>query len=358
MICHDQKFMSYAINLAKKNLGITAPNPCVGCVIVQDNKIIASGITQNTGRPHAEIIAINKVKDKKQLIGATIYVTLEPCCHFGKTTPCVDEIIKHQFKKVVIATKDPDSRVNGQSITKLKAAKIEVICDILKKEAQELNRAFFKARLHKRPFVTLKLATSLDGKIATKTFDSKWITSNKARVFGHHLRALNDAIVIGSNTLRQDNPKLDCRILGLSKYSPQIIVIGNNINFENNLNIFHNNKNQPIILSSNNQEVQNAKVIQCLSDNKKINLEDALTKLCQNGINSILVEGGQNIATQFLRDNLVDELILIRSPKIIGDDGIAAIGNFNYQNINEVLDKFQRQEIIQLEQDLIEIYRM
>lgn len=331
----DEKFISYALNLSQKNLGLTAPNPVVGCVIVKDGTIISSGVTAKHGRPHAEKIAIDKIADKKILSGAEIYVTLEPCSHFGQTSPCADEIIKYGFRKVVIATQDPDSRVNGDGIEKLRRAGIEVICGVLEKAAQEINRGFFKAKKTGLPFVTLKIASSLDGKIATKEFSSKWITSEKARQFGHLLRAKNDAIIVGADTVRYDNPSLDCRLFGLKDFSPKIIVLSNHPDFSADLKIFQNPQNPPLILGGNPQNI--------------------LQKICGAGINSALIEGGSNIATQFLKENLVDEIVWIRSKKIIGNDGISAVGAMDFGAIDEVLNNFQRLEIKELEGDVIEI---
>jgi diaminohydroxyphosphoribosylaminopyrimidine deaminase/5-amino-6-(5-phosphoribosylamino)uracil reductase len=334
----DEKFISYALNLAKKNLGKTAPNPVVGCVIVKSGEIISTGVTAENGRPHAEKIAIEKIVDKKILEGATLYVTLEPCSHLGQTPPCIDEIIKNKFEKVVIATQDPDERVNGAGIKKLREAGIDVVCGILEKEAQEINRGFFKAKKVRLPFVTLKLATSLDGKIATKNFDSKWITSEKARQFSHHLRAINDAILVGANTIRKDDPTLDCRIAGLESFSPRKVVLSDKNNFDPAAKIFQNQGKNPVIILSGD-------------------LTKILQELCTSGINSVLVEGGQKTATRFLQENLVDELVCIRSKKIIGNDGIAAIGEMSFSKISEVLNSFVRQEIKELDEDLVEIYK-
>lgn len=314
----DLGFISYALNLAQRNAGGTSPNPVVGCIITRENVIISSGVTGLGGRPHAERVAIDKVENKELLCGATIYVTLEPCSHFGQTSPCVDEIIKHKFGRVVISSTDPDPRVNGNGIKKLREAGIEVVCGLMDQEARELNRGFFMAKTQHRPFVTLKLATSLDGKIATHSFDSKWITQDRARNYSHLLRAKNDAILVGANTFKKDNPKLDCRIAGLEKLSPKIIILSHQ-NFSGEL-------------------------------------EEILQKICANGINSILVEGGRNVATQFLQKNLVDELIWIRSPKIIGEDGISAVGEMGFQKISEILNNFKRKEIRELDEDLAEIF--
>ena len=366
----DLKFISYALNLAKNNLGLTAPNPVVACVITQESAIISTGVTASLGRPHAETIAIQKaIAQNKSLKNATIYLTLEPCSHFGQTPPCVDEIIKHQFKKVVIATIDFDKRVNGEGIKKLQAAGIEVICGVLEKEAREINRGFFKTRLEGIPYITLKFATSLDGKIATKDFDSKWITCEKSRRFSHHLRAVNDAILIGANTARKDDPKLDCRIAGLEKFSPKRVIISNNLNFDLNLQIFQNtNLNPTIILTTQsnqakeNQDFINLKnlgvdIIFCNEKDGKVDIKNALKKLCDIGINSILVEGGSNLSSQFLKENLADEIVWIRSKKIIGNDGIAAIGEMGFSKISETLNNFNRVEAKECGDDLIEIFR-
>jgi diaminohydroxyphosphoribosylaminopyrimidine deaminase/5-amino-6-(5-phosphoribosylamino)uracil reductase len=361
----DQKFISYALNLAKRNIGKTAPNPVVGCVIVKNGKIISSAVTAKNGRPHAEKIAIEKISNKEELFGAEIYVTLEPCAHFGETAPCVDEIIKYKFKKVVIATLDPDKRVNGKSVEKLRQASIEVVLGVCQKEAEEINRAFFKVRKFGLPFITLKLATSLDGKIATKNFDSKWITCQKARLFSHYLRSINDAILVGANTVKKDNPSLNCRMFGLEKFSPKRVIISNKLDFDLGLNIFQNTAEIPTIIltkiltKGKKQIAKNlpAEIIFCQEKNGQVDLTDALKKLCLKGVNSILIEGGSCVATQFLKENLVDELVWIRSPKIIGNDGVSAIGNLNFGLISEALDNFKRTEIKELEEDLAEIFR-
>lgn len=361
----DEKFLHYTLNLAKKNLGQTAPNPVVGCVIVKDGEIISSGVTAKNGRPHAEQIAITKVLDKQVLKGATIYVSLEPCSHFGQTSPCVDEIIKYNFAKVVIATQDPDARVNGQGMQKLHEAGIDVVCNLLEKEAQEINKGFFKAKTSGLPYVTLKLATSLDGKIATKNFDSKWITSEKSRQFAHNLRAINDAILVGANTVRKDDPMLDCRIAGLEEFSPKRVIVASNLNFDLSLKIFQTAEKIPtIILTSRSSHpelvsgsIPNIQIILCEEKNGKVDLKDALKKLCQSGVNSVLVEGGQKIATQFLQENLVDELIWIRSKKIIGDDGISAIGEMHFSKISDILNHFEKRETKEFGEEVIEIYK-
>jgi len=355
----QEKFMSYALNLSRINIGQSAPNPCVGCVIVKDGKILSTGVTAKGGRPHAESQAIAKITDKNLLKEAEIYVTLEPCSHFGQTSPCVDEIIKYKFKKVIIGAIDPDSRVNGKAVKKLQDHKIEVISGVMQKECEEINRDFFKAKKTGLPFITAKIASSLDGKIATKNFDSKWITSNQAREFSHYLRSINDAILIGANTLRADNPTLDCRISGLENYSPKKIVIGSNLDFSLNLNIFKNSEKNLFLTKIGAKIPKNlqAEVIFCEELDGKIDLKDALKKLCDHGINSLLVEGGSKTITNFLKENLVDELIWIRNKKIIGNDGISAIGDMGFEEISQCLDNFGRKEIKEFPEDLVEVLK-
>jgi diaminohydroxyphosphoribosylaminopyrimidine deaminase/5-amino-6-(5-phosphoribosylamino)uracil reductase len=369
---YDKKFISYALNLAKKNLGITAPNPVVACVIVKNDEIISIGITAKNGRPHAEKIAIDKISldenGRKKLENSTLYVTLEPCSHFGQTAPCVDEIIKNKIKKVIIATSDIDERVNGKGIEKLLSAGIEVVVGVMEKEAQEINKGFFKSKKSGIPYITLKIASSLDGKIATKNFDSKWITSEAARYFSQSLRAKNDAIMVGANTVKKDNPSLDCRISGLEDYSPKRVIIAGDLNFDEQLKIFQTAIEIPTIILTYEQDFDTKKLkdlgVEIIflpknnnGRNNKIDLLEACKKLSAQDINSVLIEGGQNLATQFLQENLVDELVWIRNKKIIGNDGIAAIGELGLSSINEALSGFEKKETQILEEDIIEIFR-
>jgi len=361
----DEKFINLALNLSRKNIGITNENPSVGCVIVKNNTIISTGITAKNGRPHAEIQAINKISDKKILKGATIYVSLEPCSHFGKTPPCVEEIIKNEFSRVVICTIDPDTRVQGNGVEILQKSGIKVEVGLGEKEAQEINRAFFKTKLQNKPFVTIKIATSLDGKIATKNFQSKWITSENSRKFGNFLRSKNQAILVGANTVRIDNPSLDCRILGLEEYSPTKIIICKNLDFTFDENIFSKNPQiATIILCPESQKnhpnlqknPQNLAIF-CEVIDDKIDLENALKKLNEIGINSILIEGGSSIITQFLHQNLVDELIWIQAGSIIGNDGLESVGKLGITNLNEAINNFQLQKFWQSDNDLIRVYK-
>lgn len=365
--------MSLAINLAKKNLGLTAPNPSVGCVIVKNNQIIATGITSIGGRPHAERVAIDSISDKTILHGATLYSTLEPCCHFGLSAPCTDLIIENKIGSVVVGEIDPDSRVNGGGIAKLKAAGIKILTGICEQETKKLNHSFSVSKSQGRPLVSLKIATSLDGKIATKTGDSKWISNEKSRKFAHILRAEADAILIGGNTVRLDNPSLDCRILGLEHCSPHKLILSQSLNFSFNEKIFATKKGSASTILLTHQANFDSKNLQNWlqksSDNqvvffdavqdsnpKQLKLDLILQKICSLGINSLLVEGGSSIATAFLQQNLVDELIWIRSQKIIGNDGIPALQNLGLELISDCLDNFAHRKQKIFDNDLLEFF--
>jgi len=362
----DEKFILNALAISKKNLGLTSASPTVGCVIVKNQEIIATGVTAKGGRPHAEALAIAKC-NANQLNGTTLYVTLEPCFHESSDGCCVDLIIKSNIKKVVISATDPDLRTNGKSIKKLREASIEVVCGLFEKEAREINKGFFKAKSSGLPYVTVKIASSLDGKIATKNFDSKWITGEKARLFAHYLRSINDAIMVGANTVKKDNPMLDCRIDGLQDRSSRRFIIANKIDFDDKLKIFQTtNKIPTSILTSKINALQDftkltnlgVKIIFCEEKNNQVDLKDALLKMCASGVNSVLIEGGKNLVTQFLQENLVDELIWIQNKKIIGEDGISAIGEMGFALIGDVLQKFTRQELREIDaDDFVSIYK-
>jgi len=365
----DEKFINLALNLSRKNIGKTNENPSVGCVIVKNNSIISTGITAKNGRPHAEVEAIKKISDKKILEGATLYVSLEPCSHNGKTSPCVDEIIKYKFARVVICSIDPDHRVCGNGVKILQKSGIQVEVGVGEKESQKINRDFFKSKLENKPFVTLKIATSLDGKIATKNFQSKWITSENSRKFGNFLRSKNQAILVGANTVRIDNPSLDCRILGLEEYSPIKIIICKKLDFTFDENIFTKNLQTSTIIVCPESQKNNSNLSKFLQKNpqnlaifceeidNKIDLKIALKKLNEIGINSILIEGGSSIITQFLQHDLVDELIWIQAGIIIGNDGLEGVGKLGFNDLNHVISNFQLQKFWQIENDLIRVFK-
>ena len=361
---HDLKFINYAIRMAKINFGNTGENPSVGCVIVKDNQVLSAATTAFGGRPHAEVIAINKVENKHLLIGATMFVTLEPCSHYGRTNPCVLSIIEHKIAKVVICHQDIDSRVNGLGIKALQEAKIEVV--LLNNFTEAQDQFFFYAKKHKKSWLTTKIATSLDGKIATQNQQSKWITSLQARQYANWLRSKYQAIMVGANTVKQDNPSLDCRIAGLQNLSPIKIVVSTNLDFTFCETIFNGPTIVYIITSINQQHNKNLQQWLAKNHNNQaiflpqynglFDLALLLEKLYQHNINSVLLEGGAKLLTGFLQQNLVQELIWIKSQKILGNEGLSAVQNLNILAINDALQNLKIHSHFSLENDLITRY--
>lgn len=341
----DKIFMNLAINLSKKNIGLTSANPCVASVLVKDGIIISTGITGENGIPHAENVAILKAGNNSA--GATLYVTLEPCSHFGKTPPCADLIIASKISRVVIAVQDPDKRVNGDGIKKLQDAGIVVDVGLMEVEAKRINRGFFAAKNLGRPFITLKLAISSDGKIARKDNEDRWITNEQSRKYAHLLRFKNDAILVGSKTVDTDDPMLDCRILGLEQYSPKRIILSSKLDINPNKRIIQSSKRIPTYIATSSAKEKFAEFGVKTIHFKENDLNDFVQKLPQLGINNLLIEGGSIVSAQFLKAGLIDEVVLIKSPKIIGDDGIDAISGIDIDKIEELGFKVQKVQKIQ-----------
>ena len=313
----DMNHMGVALALARRSIGVAAPNPAVGCVIVAKNGQIAGrGWTQMGGRPHAEHEAIKRAGI--QCRGGTAYVTLEPCDHEGKTSACSKALIKANIKRVVVACVEPDPRVSGRGIKRLMNAGIEVIQGILEKEAIYLNNGFFTRLAKGRPLFTLKAATTLDGRIATRSGHSKWITGPEARATGHMLRARHDAIMIGIGTALTDKPQLTCRLEGMELYSPRRIVIDSTLKLPlSNLLVETANQIPTIILTAT--RVDKRKVTALKNKGVKvIELKPTLSgrlmpeliakALGIEGLNSVLLEGGGKLAGSFISAGLVDHL--------------------------------------------------
>ena len=255
----DHYYMRTALNLSLRGQGNTWPNPTVGTIIVKNNHIVSRGWTQSEGKPHAEIVALKK--DKTLLKGATLYSTLEPCSHFGKTSPCVDAIIKAKIKRVVIATKDPNPKVNGKGIKKLKQNNIKVNLGILENEAKKINLGFFQKITRNIPSISTKIAISKNGKITDPK--NRWITSEYSRSYGHYLRAKHDAVLTGINTVLKDNPLLTCRLPGMEKFSPVRIILDTNLKINDNLKIVKTSKKiRTYVFTSNNFDKLKIKKLQ------------------------------------------------------------------------------------------------
>lgn len=315
-------YMKQAMKLAKKAMGRTSPNPMVGALVVKNNRIIGAGFHEKAGKPHAEIIALNQAGEEAK--GAVLYATLEPCTHFGRTPPCVDKIVQSGIKEVFVGMIDPNPVNNGKGIGVLKRCGIKVTVGVLEEELKALNKFFIKYITTKMPFVTVKIAQSLDGKIATKTGDSKWVTSETSRVYSHRLRQYYDAIMVGVNTVLRDNPRLDA---WFSKTQPIKIIVDSQLSTPQEAHIF-SNKSRVVIVTlptGPGQETENrnilakqAKILEVKEKAGQVNLKDMMRKLAQMEIINIFVEGGGTLIGSLFDEGLVDRVLFFISPKIIG----------------------------------------
>lgn len=335
---NEMFYIKEALKFAKKGMGWTNPNPMVGAVIVKNGKIIGKGYHRKVGLPHAEIEAINNAKTNVK--GATLYVNLEPCIHYGRTPPCVGVIIKSGIKRVVCSILDPNPRVHGKGIELLKNAGIEVSVGILEKEARELNEAFFTFHKKERPFIAIKFAASLDGKIATKTGDSKWITNEQARKFARNLRSQYQAILVGINTILRDDSHLGVRLKG--KKDPLRIILDSRLRILLGSQVLRDN-NVLIVTTKmadkEKLETLHKKGVEVISvDSEKISLSNLLSELRQREIISLLIEGGGKTLGSFVDAKLVDKVYAFYAPIIIGGkEAIDSISGEGVKNIAEAI---------------------
>jgi len=348
---NDEYYMKLALKLALKAKGKTSPNPLVGALVVKKGRIIGRGFHAKAGLAHAEVIALDQAG--KQAKGATLYVTFEPCAHTGRTPPCVNRIIQSGISEVVIGMIDPNPLNNGKGIMLLKQNNIKVRQGVLSDELAKINESFVKYITTRLPFVTVKVAESLDGRIATYTGDSKWITSDKSRAFAHKIRKDYDAIMVGVNTVLRDNPRLNT---WFSAKQPVKIIMDSNLSTPENANIFAQGSQVIIITlpSRAGQETENrkrlfekAKIIEVKERSGQINLRDALRKIAQLQITSIIVEGGGTLIGSLFDERLVDRILFFISPKIIGGkDAISSVMGKGVRRVDQAIKlrgvKFRR----------------
>ncbi|MBF0223989.1 MAG: bifunctional diaminohydroxyphosphoribosylaminopyrimidine deaminase/5-amino-6-(5-phosphoribosylamino)uracil reductase RibD [Desulfobacterales bacterium] len=356
----DKYFMKMAISLARQGYGFTSPNPMVGAVIVKDNKVVGKGFHLARGLPHAEVNAINDAGNLAN--GSTLYVTLEPCNHFGRTPPCVQKIIDSGIVRVVIANKDPNPNVKGNGSKVLAGKNINVTMGVCKDEAAKLNEVFFKYIQTKQPFVILKCASTLDGRIASRTGDSKWISSEKSREFVHWLRHSLDAIMVGIGTVKTDNPFLTTRIKHFNGKNPIRIVLDTNLSIDINSNVLNIDANlKTIIVAGNNAsddkaaliEKKGAKVIKMPCDKGFIDIKSLMEKLGSLEITSLLIEGGSSVISSSLKSGVVDKVIICYAPKILGgDDGVPICRGEGAMVINDAI-KLKNIEVLRFENDVM-----
>ena len=340
----DHQFLDKAILLAAIPVGEVSPNPYVGAVIVKDGKIIGEGFHAKAGTAHAEVVAIQNAKNNHEsTVGTTIYVSLEPCCHYGKTGPCTEAILNAGITKVVYATQDPNPSVAGKGEKFLIENGIETICADLE-SARQINKVFFHNQINKTPFVTLKAAMSLDGKIASKSGDSKWITGSDARLKGHQLRAEHDAIIIGKKTLLNDDPSLTVRTPNQNYPNPIRVLLLRNFNGieHTNYQLFDTTIAPTWIVYPKNQIIGTALKAELLAKNVRlIELSEdeivtgsVLTKLYEEKVMSVLLEGGSSIYNAFITAQKVNEFALFYGPRLIGDAKAPSL--WDHSNITDL----------------------
>jgi len=320
----DEKFMHLAVKEAYRGKGKTLPNPAVGAVIVKDGKVIATGYHKRAGLPHAESIAIDKAGERAK--GATLYVTLEPCNHYGKTPPCTEKIIKAGIKRVVIGVRDPNPIASG-GIERLEKAGIEVTVGVLKKECFELIDDFLVNITEDRPFVSLKLASTLDGLIADREGNSKWITSKESRKLVHRLRSYHNAVMVGIKTVLKDDPLLNVRYEEVSQ-QPKAVVVDRDLKIPTNCRLIKERKDELIVVTSEKSLLSykggilrdlGINILAVPSGEEEINLREVLRALRREfGIYSIMCEGGAGLAWNLIKERLIDKFYLFYAPKILG----------------------------------------
>nr|WP_106779713.1 bifunctional diaminohydroxyphosphoribosylaminopyrimidine deaminase/5-amino-6-(5-phosphoribosylamino)uracil reductase RibD [Lysinibacillus timonensis] len=336
----DKEYMQLALDLAASALGNTNPNPVVGAVLVKDGVIVGTGLHRKAGEPHAEVHAFNMAGHHAE--GATLYVTLEPCSHYGKTPPCANLVIDSRVARVVVATTDPNPSVAGRGIKLIEDAGIPVEVGVLEDEARKLNERFIHNMLTSRPFVISKYAMTLDGKIATHTGHSKWITGEAARQHVHQIRHRVDAILVGIGTVLADNPTLTTRLPEGNGKNPIRIILDSHLKIQLDANVLDTSVAKTIIVTTVNADankriaLQNKGVSLLLvsKDERGLNLTEMLEELYKLGITDMLVEGGGHVHASFLRAGLINKFLVYMAPKVIG--GLNSISPISGQDVDSM----------------------
>lgn len=346
----DAAFMAAALSLAARNLGDTWPNPAVGCIIVKDCIVVGRGWTQSGGRPHAETEALARAGATAK--GATAYVTLEPCSHHGKTPPCADALIAAGISRVVVATGDPDPRVSGKGIAKLRAAGMTVEQGLGKAEADRLNAGFFLRVSQNRPLFCLKTATSLDGRIALANGDSKWITGPVARQAVQALRARFDAILVGSGTVLADDPMLDCRLDGYGGRPKVRIILDRRLRLPVTARVVETAEEIPTWIVT--AEIASKAEDLVAKGVEIVTAKDLAPALAERGLTRVLIEGGGEVAASFFKAGMIDEIAWFRAGRVIGGDGIPAVGPLTASYLATV-PGFKRRETLVFGEDSLDM---
>jgi diaminohydroxyphosphoribosylaminopyrimidine deaminase/5-amino-6-(5-phosphoribosylamino)uracil reductase len=354
----DRKYMEFALELAASARGRTSPNPMVGAVVVKEGKIVGSGYHLKAGTPHAEIHALNEAGDDAR--GADLYVTLEPCCHHGRTGPCTTAIINAGIARVVTAMADPNPLVAGEGIRQLMASGIEVTLGLMEKEAYELNEVFVKYITTRRPFVIAKAALSIDGKIATRSGKSQWITGEKARAYGHRLRNWYDAIIVGIGTVLADDPSLTAR-LPVGGRDPVRIILDSRAGIPLKARVLTQHSEAPTLIASTcgapPEKVAALRLagieVLIVNEGPRVDLGELMKILGGRGITSVLIEGGAGVHGSAFSAQIVDKVAWFIAPKIIGGrDAPGPVGGIGVENPSEAAE-LDRIKVSRLEPDIL-----
>ncbi len=356
--------MRHALTLARRGLGRVWPNPAVGCVLVRDGVVVGEGWTQPGGRPHAERVALDRAGDAAR--GAFAYVSLEPCSHHGKTPPCADALIAAGVTRAVIACGDPAPRVNGRGIERLRKAGIEVVLGLMEAEARALNAGFFSRIERGRPWVTAKIAATLDGRIATRSGESRWITGEPARAEGHRLRSEADAVLTGGGTLIADDPLLTVRLPGFEQRQPLRIVVEGRTPLPETARIWETaSADSPVWLLSARLDSRRAAAfaarrVRCLEvaagDDGRPSIPALLRRLGEEGLTRLLLEAGSILTAAFIAADAVDGLAWFRAPLLIGGDGLAGVASLGVSALAQA-PRFSLERRMVLDRDALEVYQ-
>jgi diaminohydroxyphosphoribosylaminopyrimidine deaminase/5-amino-6-(5-phosphoribosylamino)uracil reductase len=351
----DEQYMKQVLHLARRGRGQVSPNPMVGAVIVRTGRIIAEGYHRRYGGDHAEIDAIKKAAKKVQ--GATIYVNLEPCCHWGKTPPCVDALIKEGIERVVIGTLDPHPLVNGRGVQILRDHGIEVVEGVLRDEALALNEVYFHYTRTRLPFITIKYAQSLDGRIATFRGDARWISSEASRKYAHRLRAEHDAVMVGIGTVLVDDPQLTVR--WIRGRNPLRVVLDSRLRIPLDAQVLQG-EGETLIVTTDagdkkkvrgiQQQGKEVLVVQGGSGGQ-VDLQSLVKLLATRGLSSILVEGGAQVITNFVKQGLANRMVVVTAPLVLGR-GIEGIGDLGIADVKDALRPSSR-EVRRIGEDVV-----
>jgi len=355
------KMMRRALVLARRGVGKTSPNPAVGCVVVREGAIVGEGWHRRAGTPHAEVHALRQAGDLAR--GADVYVTLEPCSHFGKTPPCADALVKAGVGRVFVGMVDPNPKICGRGIERLRSAGIEVATGILEAECRRLNEPFVKHVTTGLPFVILKSAMTMDGKTATAMGDSRWITNEKSRQYVHKLRSMVDAVMVGVGTVMADNPQLTAR--APRGRDPLRVVVDSSLRTPPDAQMLHLESTAATLIATVSADVKliasmesrGAEILRCRERQGRVDLRDLLAQLGARGVQSVLLEGGSELAGEALRAGLIDKFVLFYAPKVLGGaDGFGLFAGPSVSRMDEC-HRFERVSVRRFGDDvMIEAY--